>query len=84
MNEDDLIKQLEYINPYELFVVSWNNKLIVLRCPFKVRVVHDIGELIKDDLVIVTKVMVTPDLITVFIVKNKAFYYCHFEIIVDN
>lgn len=84
MNEDDLIKQLEFINPNELMVVSWFNKLIVLKCPFRVKVIHDIGNLSKGDKVFVTRVKVTPDLITVFLIDDKAFYYYHFDILIDN
>ena len=80
MNEQDLIDQLKYSNPNEIFVVSWRNKLMVIKCPFKVVAIEDVGVIKKGDSVLVTKVKVTLNLITVFIIQGEAYYYHHFEI----
>ncbi len=81
MRENELIEQLQYTNSNELLVVTWYNELIVLKCPFKVMAVDKIGHIKKGEFVLVDKVKVTPDLITVFLIHNQAFYYSHFKIL---
>lgn len=82
MNDFKLAEQLRYSNPKELFVVTWYDQLIKLTCPFKVTVISDIGVLVAGEIVLVDEVKVTTDLITVFLVRNQAYYYYHFNILI--
>lgn len=82
MNKEQLAEILRYSHPKRLYVVDWRNSLVILRCPFKVLVKDDIGELKVNQLIEVDEVKVTLELITVFIVNNKAYFYYHFEILV--
>lgn len=84
MNDKELAELLKYSSSKELFVVTWNNLLILLFCPFKVKVIHNIGMLKKGQKVMVEEVKVTMDLQTVYIIKNVAYYYYHFDIILDS
>jgi len=81
MNEEQLAEILKYSSSKELYIVSYTNVLKILFCPFKVRSISDIGTLPKDKLFWVQEVKVTKDLITVYIIKDKAYYYHHFIII---
>lgn len=81
MNENELAELLKYSSPKELYVIAWNNLLKVLFCPFKVRVMHAVGDLRKGSLVWVEEVKVTKHLVTVYIIKGKAYHYYHFDII---
>lgn len=82
MNKKQLAEILKYSSPRTLYVVTWNNLLKKLFCPFRVKVLHQVGELKKGQIVLVDEIKVTEDVKTVFIIKGKAYYYHHFEILV--
>ena len=83
MNEKHIARILKYSDPKSLYVVDWRNKLLLLRCPIKALVKEDIGHLKARELVFIDEIKVTMELITVFVVKNRAYFYYHFEILVD-
>jgi hypothetical protein len=83
MNENELAELLKYSSPKELYIITWNNILILLYCPFKVLVLVNIGALKCDDIVLVDEVRITPELKTVFIIKDKAYYYFYFDFVID-
>lgn len=83
MNDKELAGLLKYSHPKQLYIVTWNNVLKLLFCPFKVQVLKDIGTLRKDKIVWVEKVKVTSDLKTVYIVEGKNYYYHHFNILIS-
>lgn len=74
---------LKYSNPKELYVVDWRGSLLLLVCPIQALVKDDVGLLRKQELVYIDEVKVTLELVTVFIVKQKAYYYYHFEIVLE-
>jgi len=81
MNNKDLADLLKYSNPKELWIVTWNNLLKILICPFKVIVLNDIGTLKKGQLVWVDEVKLTRELKTVYMINGKGYYYSHFNIL---
>ena len=83
MKKRELAELLKYSHPKQLYVVDWKKSLRLLICPFKVIVRGDIGTMKKNEMVEVDEVKVTLELITVFIIKNQAYYFWHFEILVD-
>lgn len=83
MTKKQLEDILRYSHPRELYVVDWKNRLVVLRCPFKVMVREDIGKLKRHEIVSVDQVKVTMELITVYVVEGQAYFYYHFEILVQ-
>ncbi|WP_281227593.1 hypothetical protein [Flavobacterium aquiphilum] len=82
MTKKDLAELLKYSSPLEIYVVTWQNTLLKLYCPFEVKVVHDIGALKTGQFVFVEEIKVTIELKTVFIIDTKAYYYYHFDIVV--
>lgn len=82
MTKKNLAEQLKYSSPNELWVITWNNLLKKMFCPFEVLVLQDIGMLEKGQIVLVEEVKVTLELKTVFIINQSAYYYHYFEIIV--
>lgn len=82
MNDRELAEQLKYSSPKELYIVTWDNQLKLLKCPFRVLVLQNIGILKKGLIVVVNEVKVTAELKTVFIIKNNAYYYYYFDFIV--
>lgn len=82
MDEKELAELLRYSSPKELYVITYENKLKLLICPFEVLVKYDIDSLKKHQIVLVDEVKITLELISVFIIKGRAYFYYHFEIIV--
>lgn len=82
MTKKDLAELLKYSSPKELWVITWNNILKRLFCPFRVKVLQDIGALKRGQIVLVNQVKVTLELKTVYLINGQAYYYYHFEIFV--
>ena len=82
MTKKELAELLKYSSPLEIYVITWNNILKRLFCPFEVQVLQDIGTLKKGQFVFVDEIKVTIELKTVFIIDTKAYYYYHFEIVI--
>ncbi len=83
MNDKQMAKLLKYASPYSILVVTYHDKVMELKCPFRVELKHDIGDLIKGEIVIVDLVKMSTNLKTVFIVDNEAYYFYHFNILID-
>ena len=83
MNDKELAELLKYSSSNELYVVTYNNLLKLLVCPFKVIVLNSVGNMKTNEIVWVEQVKVTRDIKTVFVIKGKAYFYFHFEIIVN-
>jgi len=82
MTKKELAELLKYSSPLEIYVITWNNILKRMFCPFEVQVLQDIGTLKKGQFVFVDEIKVTIELKTVFIIDTKAYYYYHFEIVI--
>ena len=82
MSDLELAEQLKYSNPNEIWIVGWDNQLIVLKCPFQILVLENIGYLKKGNIELVIEIKVTKELITVFIIKGEAYYYYYFDFII--
>lgn len=82
MNKNQLAEILKYCSPKVLYVVSWNNLLKRILCPFKVRVLNPVGKLKMGEVFWVEEVKVTMELKTIYIINGQAYYYYHFDIII--
>lgn len=82
MTDHELAELLKHSNPKEIYVITLNNRLLRLKCPFRVVVLNNIGWLLKGQIVLVTEIKVTSDVKTVFIIDDNAYYYFHFEILI--
>ena len=80
----DIGELLKFSTPKSLLVITWNNILKQLFCPFKAKVMRDIGSLKAGQIVWVEQIKVTQELKTVFIIDGQAYYYYHLDIIVDD
>lgn len=81
MTKKQLESLLKYSSPKEIYIITWNSILKLLVCPFEVVVINDVGELYKGEIVMVDEIKITTDIKTVYIIKSKAYYYSHFEIL---
>lgn len=83
MMDKDLAEQLEHSSSEWIYILTWNNLLKQLFTPFEVEVIRSVGALEIGQIVWVSQVKVTPQLKTVYIIEGKAYYFFHFDIIVD-
>ena len=81
MNKQQLAELLKYSSPKELYIVTHNNLLKLLFCPFKVVAIQDIISIKCGQIVWVEEVKITLELKTIYIIKRKAYHYHYFEII---
>jgi hypothetical protein len=72
---------LKYCSPKVLYIINTHRRLDKRICPFEVRARLDVGDLRRGDIMSVESIKVTQDLVTVFIVNHKAYYYYHFDIL---
>lgn len=82
MNKNQLAEILKYCSPKVLYVITWNNLLKKIFCPFRVRVLNPVGGLRKGEIFLVDEVKVTMELKTIYIINGNAYYYYHFDIII--
>jgi len=81
MTDKELAEILKYSSPKTLYIVTWNNILKLLFCPFRVKVLKNIGDLTIGEVVFVDEIKVDTNLKTVYMIRGKAYYYHNFEII---
>lgn len=83
MTKKELAEILKYTSPNIIYVITWNNLLKKVFCPFKVIVLQNIGKLRIGDVVFVEAIKVDLNLKTIFVIDNQAYYYYNFEILLD-
>jgi hypothetical protein len=83
MMDKELAEQLKYSSSEWIYILTWNNLLKQLFTPFEVEVIRSVGDLEIGQIVWVSQVKVTPQLKTVYIIEGKAYYFFHFDIIID-
>ena len=69
MEDHELADVLQYSSPKELYVITYYNVLKLLFCPFRVKVLSNVGLLRKGQFVWVSEVKVTIELKTIFIIN---------------
>jgi hypothetical protein len=80
MTDEEIAKVLKYSSPNTILIVSKTSKLVELNCPFRVQVITPIGLYSTGQVLTVSLVKVTKDLITVYIISGLAYHYFHFDI----
>ena len=64
-----------------ILVISHKGQLERISCPFTVITVRDVGELYKGLKYAVSQVKLAPNLIDVYIIKDKAYYHFNFRLL---
>ena len=80
MTNEEIAYVLKYSSPNSMLVIWKNGRLVELNCPFEVRVVKPIGLYKKNQMLTVSAIKVTNNLITVYIISGLAYHYYHFDI----
>ena len=81
MTAKQLLETLKYSSPRVIYVITWNKKLKVLRCPFKVRVIKPVNGLELGQELTVDLIWNTDALETIFEVNGELYQYYHFDIL---
>ena len=81
MKRSNYSSLLKYCSPKVIYVVNRDKRLEKKICPFPVKALKPIGEIQLNEVVNVDYIKITPNLITVFIINSKAYYFYHFEIL---
>lgn len=73
---------LKYSSPYSILVVTKENKLIELNCPFKVVVIKNVKNMVIGEKKEVTIVKLATNKKLVYIIDNQPYFYYNFDIII--
>jgi hypothetical protein len=82
MSKNELANLLKNCSPRVIYVITRNNILKKIFCPFQVVVLSEVGVLFKNQVVWVELVKVTPELKTIYIINGSAYFYYHFDILI--
>lgn len=82
MDGNALAFLLKYSTPFSILVVTHEDRLIELHCPFEVKVVRSAKNLMIGEIKVVTQVKLATNNKLVYIISSTPFYYCYFDIII--
>ena len=84
MTDNEKRKYIEevfkYCNTESILVINNRGQLERLQCPFEVLVISDVGELLKGLKCLVSAVKLDLQLIDVYVIKGKAYYFFNFRV----
>ena len=81
MNADEYGFLLRYSSSHSILVVTFDNRLIELACPFKVEVFKSINNMMKSQIKEVTQVKLSTNGKIVYIINGEPYYYNYFTIV---
>jgi hypothetical protein len=81
MNANEYGFLLRYSSPYSILVVTFENKLIELECPFRVSVIKSVNKMMRSQIKEVTQVKLSTNGKIVYIIDDEPYYYNHFTIV---
>lgn len=80
-NNERIIREIDkHCSPGSLLIIKSTGKLMRLFCPFQVMALTDFDGFKRGDLLKVTAVRVSRDLILVYIINRKGYHYYNFAI----
>jgi len=72
---------LKYSSPFSILVVTKDDNLIELRCPFEVEVIKNVKNMMVSQVKEVTQVKLATNNKLVYIIDKKPFFYYYFTIL---
>ena len=72
---------LKYSSPFSILVVTKDDKLIELKCPFKVEVIKNVKNMMISQIKEVTQVKLATNNKLVYIIEDKPYFYTYFTIL---
>lgn len=83
MSNEVLIELLKYCSPHIIYVVNGQNRIIKLQTPFNLKVLQDIGSLLKNQHVSCTELKITKEAKIVFCIDGKNYHTHYFDILTN-
>lgn len=83
MSNKHLIELLKYSSPYIIYVVNGENRIIKLQTPFELRVMQNIGNLNKNQIVSCTELKITRQGRIVYCINDKNYHTYYFDILTN-
>lgn len=80
MKNEHYAELFQYCSSNEIWVLTWYNKIKILKTPFRVKVLQNIGELKIGSYVKVDEVKLASNGKTIFKINDKYYYYHHFKL----
>ncbi len=80
MDSSEYAHLLKYSSPDSMLVITYNNELVELICPFQVEVIRGVGDFSKGSIRTVDMVKVSISLITVYVIEDNLYFFYHFDI----
>ncbi|MDP4223023.1 MAG: hypothetical protein Q8868_06900 [Bacteroidota bacterium] len=81
MDNERMLEEIRrYTDPYSILGMA-GRRLIRIRCPFRVRVLVDVGPWQTGDIVSLERIMVTRDLKMVYIINGRGYHFYLFRIL---
>ncbi len=72
---------LKYSTPFSILVVTKKDRLIELRCPFKVEVIKNVKNMMISQIKEVTQVKLATNNKLVYIIDDNPYFYSYFTIL---
>ncbi len=73
---------LKYSTPHSILVVTAEDKLIELNCPFKVVVIKNVKNMMISEIKEVSQVKLATNNKLVYIIEDKPYFYNYFTILI--
>lgn len=81
MDNDKILEEIrKYCDPYSILVIA-DRRLVRVRCPFKAKVRLEFAGWDAGDIVKVERVMITRDLLMVYIIGGNGYHFYLFQIL---
>ena len=72
---------LKYSSPFSILVITKEDKLIELKCPFEVEVIKNVKNMMISQIKEVSQVKLATNNKLVYIIEEKPYYYYYFTIL---
>lgn len=73
---------LKYSSPFSILVVTNQDQLIEVKCPFKIEVIKNIKNMMLGEIKEVTQVKLATNNALVYLIEDKPYFYHYFNIII--
>ena len=85
MSDEEKKKYIEEVFKYcktdSILVINRQGHLQRLQCPFEVLVISNVGDLTKGLICLVNAVKIDLQLIDVYVIRGKAYYFFNFKVL---
>tara|TARA_R110002124_G_scaffold231813_1_gene397038 strand:- start:292 stop:540 length:249 start_codon:yes stop_codon:yes gene_type:complete len=73
---------LKYSSPFSILVVTREDRIMELKCPFKVEVIKNVKNMMLSQVKEVAQVKLSTNNKLVYIIEDKPYFYYYFSILV--